>query len=173
MDDTLDLAPLYQNGSTTDTEIEHLVKRLKIPGFRGIFTTATLPGRLPKGFYVLNLDSKGGGTHWVLLEMQNLKRGFYSSSFGDPPPEVFGRKKDVSVTWNSLDCQALNSSACGYFVVGVMLLRKMGYTYEQIWDDVFQHPKKNDRVDRKAEAQRFRNNAVLLHLFKTAMAKIT
>ena len=71
----------------SNLDIEHEARRLKIPGFWGVFMRDALPASPQEGERaVLNLDrSEGQGTHWVAWATapEGLR---YFDSFGLPPP---------------------------------------------------------------------------------------
>ena len=153
------------NKATSESELQSMVDRLGIRDFHGFYSRDELKDiPLKKGFYIINYDTRDGrGTHWAVLEMQTAKKGFYASSFGDPPLEALNSTK-VNISYNNIDVQSLSSQMCGYFCIAYMLLRNRGVPFKQIWSDYFISPDNNSDVSRGAEARRFRNNATLIHL---------
>ncbi len=78
----------------------------------------------PRGCYIINLQSSNNeGTHWVCLCI-NKKQAFYFDSFaGEPLPEVidYCKANKLSLCMNNFIIQNLDSSACGYYCLGIIL----------------------------------------------------
>jgi hypothetical protein len=116
-----------------------MAKDLNILYFRGVFSKDKLKDiKNPQlGNYIINLensvDKKGkplDGTHWLGLKI--FSNGvFYFDSFGVIyPNEIYDFCKrllpNMSIHYNKIDYQNLNSTCCGQFVIHFL---KYGYDY--------------------------------------------
>lgn len=72
------------------------------------------------GRFILNLDYKGMGTHWVgLVHSLDDKLNevyYYFDSFGFKPPAIFA-SNHKPIFYSNVDFQALNSSECGIWCI--------------------------------------------------------
>lgn len=69
---------------------------------------------------VLNLDSIGGGTHWVALSILG-KDACYFDSFGqEPPMSVIRYCRGKTLIYNEFIIQNLNQEACGYYCLAFL-----------------------------------------------------
>ena len=51
------------------------------PRFNGVYSRDTLPAKIKKGAYVINLDEyEDAGTHWIALYVKNKKVVYFDSS---------------------------------------------------------------------------------------------
>lgn len=97
-----------------------LVKKLKIPNFRGVYMRDAMPKKIKiyeKG--IINLDnSTGGGSHWTAYKkFKNIIT--YFDSFGNlqPPLEVmqyFKSSGPVKILYNYNRFQNFNTIYCGH-----------------------------------------------------------
>ena len=78
---------ILPNKALSNVELLDAAKKIKIPGFRGVFVRNNLPrkpGNVECG--ILNLDDASGkGTHWVAWSRAG-KNKFYFDSYGIQPP---------------------------------------------------------------------------------------
>ncbi len=108
-------------------DIDKLCKKLKIP-LVGVFSKDELPAQRQAGFYIVNMQSSVdefgndlSGTHWVGFGIFTNGESFYFDSFGVvPPQEVENYLKPFKpVPYNNLEIQAITSTDCGWWCVGV------------------------------------------------------
>lgn len=104
----------------TNFDIVDLVKKLKIPHFRGVFMRNRLPKKIHRNECgVVNLDNyENEGTHWTAY-MKNGKEIIYFNSYGNlrPPNELVDyflsdSSKNV-IKYNFQSFQNYNSYECG------------------------------------------------------------
>jgi hypothetical protein len=114
----------------TNTQIEKLAKRMKIPlefvGFK-----SNLPKKLKTNkAYIINLDDehdrgsglKNSGSHWTCMQIMEYpngkKEGIYFDSYGAPPPEIVKQRVmedlKMKIPYNTKDIQSLLSEFCGW-----------------------------------------------------------
>ena len=114
----------------TNFDIEHYVKMLGIPYFRGVFMCDELPLK-PQSLEcgIMNFNrSDELGTHWVCF-VRNHDTRIYFDSFGQITPmemqkylktnKEFNRKKSV-IQRNSDIVQRLNTHVCGHLCLVVL-----------------------------------------------------
>lgn len=107
-------------GVTTNTQLDLLARRMRIPFFRGVFMRDTLP--VTSGIHrnesgIVNLDDDSGpGTHWVAYAKRD-DHVVYFDSFGNlrPPNELvqyFGRGVR-RIEYNHAPKQTFDQKICG------------------------------------------------------------
>jgi len=109
------------NKPLTNFDIEDTVKKIWIPGFRGMFTRDRLPRKKWKnecGIFTLN-DSYGRGTHWVAWCKRNNKK-YYFDSYGIQPPQELVSYFKSPVLYNSEQAQGGNDVFCGHLCLYVL-----------------------------------------------------
>ena len=87
-----------------------------------IRTKDNFSGRIKEGYYIINLDNKGGsGTHWTVMKVLD-DMIIYFDSFGIPMPQDVLQKfaKQREVIYNVSQVQDIDSDACGYYVLDFM-----------------------------------------------------
>lgn len=102
-------------------EILHLVKKLKIPHFKGVFMRDKLSKKKkPKTqeCWILNHGSSNtGGTHWTALAKNN-NVAYYFDSFGKLPPPLevidYMNKSSVQLYYNAKKYQKYGTVICGH-----------------------------------------------------------
>ena len=105
------------DNALSTSDIYKILEKMKI-NFNGVYNRDTLPSRLTRGFYILNLDSvKGPGTHWTSFYYNYPKHSIYFDPFGFVPPEETERKIKP-YTYNDVDIQDIDSTACGWYCIG-------------------------------------------------------
>jgi len=93
---------LLSNKPLSNFEIEDAIKKLGVPGYRGVFVRDTLPNK-PRieECGILNLgDSSGNGTHWVAWFKKRNRENYYIDSFGIQAPIELIRYLRVPILYN-------------------------------------------------------------------------
>lgn len=103
----------------TNYDIRKIVKKMKIPHFRGVYMRDTLPIHEPwkDECMVINHDSiQNTGTHWSCY-IKKSENVFYFDSFGKLPPPVelivYLRDK-YNIYYNYKRYQQFNTNICGH-----------------------------------------------------------
>lgn len=104
----------------TNFDIIHLIKKLKIPHFRGVFMRNHLPKKVRKfECGIVNLDNyENEGTHWTAYVKRN-EEVIYFDSYGNlkPPLELINYFLSDSIfnkiRYNYESYQDYNSYVCG------------------------------------------------------------
>ena len=117
---------------TSNTDLEELLKNLKITNFQGCYFKDELNELKPNSSYIINLQSeydkngnRNGGTHWCALVTDNRNNAIYFDSFGSPPPTSIIKllkKYKYKYGYTNKVIQNLRSDLCGYFCVAFIYL---------------------------------------------------
>ena len=114
------LGAILENKPLTTSEIEGVVKELKIKNFRGVFLRDILP-KIPNKTEcgILNLDSTfGHGTHWVCWFKQgDLK--LYFDSYGILPPLELQKYLGKNIFYNTDQIQN-GGVVCGHLCIYIL-----------------------------------------------------
>jgi hypothetical protein len=112
---------------TSNTDLEELLKNLKITNFQGCYFKDELNELKPNSSYIINLQSefndkgnRNNGTHWVALVTDNRSNAIYFDSFGSPPPTSIIKllkKYKYKYGYTNKVIQNIRSDLCGYFAV--------------------------------------------------------
>ena len=138
------------NNTLSNYDIDEILKNYKI-NYNGIYAKNELPEKLKNGFYVINMQSSmdGNGTHWVCLYKINDGYAQYFDSYGFVPPLDIENKLH-KYDYNDRDIQNINSSSCGYYVIGYIKfmngkthLKKCFQTFIKMFSD---NTKKNEYI---------------------------
>jgi hypothetical protein len=121
--------------------------RITQPYFRGVYASDQLPIYSPTAsLYVCNTDpSDAPGTHWIVIFIDDEKRGEYFDSFGRHPSvktfERFLNQNTISWKCNTAAVQHPLSDACGYHCIYFAVHRCIGYDMNAVMnmysDDVW------------------------------------
>ena len=138
---------LSSRNSLSNTDIIRILTDMGIH-INGVYNRDDLP-TLQEGFYVTNLDSKNGeGTHWTGFYYHRL-HSIYFDPYGFPAP-VEIEKKIKPYIFNDIDIQDIDSTACGYYVIGFIkyLYEKQdkGRYFEAFINRFSNDTKKNDNI---------------------------
>ena len=112
---------ILPNKPLSNFKLEDMVKKLRIPSFRGVFLLDTLLKKLnKKECGIVNFDKSGGpGTHWVAW-YKNGKTKIYFYSYGIQPPievvEYLGRP----ICYNADQLQPAWQVFCGHLCLYVL-----------------------------------------------------
>ena len=136
------------NNSLSNTDIVKIVADMGLR-FNGVYSRDDLP-HLREGFYVINLDDhKSKGTHWTAFYYNPTNHSIYFDAFGFPPPEEVERKIKP-YTFNDIDIQDIDSSACGYYCIAFIKFlsnHKDKYKAFETFINLFsEDTKQNDKV---------------------------
>ena len=93
------------------------------PRFNGVYSRNTLPNKIKKGAYVINLDEyENTGTHWVSLFVKT-KYTVYFDSFGvEHIPKEISKFIRNEIKSNMFRIQVYDSIMCGYFCIELLII---------------------------------------------------
>src|ERR1700756_837069 len=117
------------SNETSDSNLDSHLANNK--SFRGAFSSDNLPfvERNSLQTYIVNLQpSNEGGSHWCTI-LEYPKQIYYIDPFGEPPPKnvlKWLKKKGKIFSYNTLDVQGLNSSACGKYCKYIISKASLG-----------------------------------------------
>jgi len=128
---------ILPNKALSNVELLDAAKKIKIPGFRGVFVRDNLPrkpGKVECG--ILNLDDTAGtGTHWVAWYKRD-KEKFYFDSYGiQPPRELVEYLKD-HILYNTERLQPKDQVFCGHLCLYVLKQLTLGRRLQKIVNDL-------------------------------------
>ena len=126
------------NKPLTNFEIFDAVKKLGIPGFRGVFQRYSLPKiSKKKECGILNLDdSTGTGTHWTAW-FRNNRDKYYFDSYGlQPPLEIIDYMKSP-IYYNTEKIQPRDQTFCGHLCLYVLKHMTSGKNLLEIIKDLY------------------------------------
>jgi hypothetical protein len=106
-------------------DIDELVKKMGISNFKGCFYKDTLKKIQPNSSYIINLNSeldekgnRNGGSHWVALHTDDMKRAIYFDSYGEAEPNEIRnllKSNQYKIGHSTKNIQSLMSNLCGFF----------------------------------------------------------
>jgi len=125
----------------------------KYPQYRGCFSCMELKKMKPrKGIYIIKMDDRplrlNEGTHWIMAQFE-LNRAIYFDPFGQLPNTEtlnFMEKANKTMFCNTIDYQAINSHACGYFCILLAIQLFKGKRYEQAIKDFSNSVTENEKI---------------------------
>jgi hypothetical protein len=117
----------------TNTQIESLAKRMKIP-LEGVFFKSQLKElkMKPNRSYIINLEdefdeegNRNEGSHYTCFQYNKYPKGsdqsVYLDSYGvAPPQEVLDFCGVKKMPYNVIDIQSLMNSACGWYCLAFL-----------------------------------------------------
>ena len=109
------------NKPLSNIELLDAVKKIEIPGFRGVFVRDNLPSKSRKGECgILNLDDASGkGTHWVAWSRAGKNKFYFDSNGIQPPLELVKYLKDP-ILHNTERLQPKDQVFCGHLCLYVL-----------------------------------------------------
>ena len=112
---------ISRKNALTYFDIMRIIQSQGVDDFKGVYMKDQLPDKLERGSYIINLQSSkdGGGTHWVCLYHTPTYSYYYDSYGFVPPLEV--QEKIIPYTYNDLEIQDINSTACGFYCIAFVL----------------------------------------------------
>lgn len=147
--------PTVMDQSLTNFDIDDLIKKLKIPNFRGVFMRDTLPKRPRRvecGIMNFNTSAQSG-SHWVCWYKSGSHR-IYFDSFGCICPDELQRylktateyKNDtLCIQRNTDQVQQPNTRICGQLCLYILKQLSDGRKFQ----DVIHSLKKNSSKIRR------------------------
>jgi len=118
------LKPLIgKNEAISNFFIEDVCKKYGIQ-LNGVYMRNTLPEDMPIGNYIVNLEPTNcNGTHWVAIVVGTDQCCTFDSFGVVPCQQSYDllKKKFDKIYYSTKDIQNLNSSACGYFCLGLLI----------------------------------------------------
>ena len=129
---------ILPNKPLSNFELEDVVKRLKIPSFRGVFLLDTLPKKPnKKECGIVNFDQSGGpGTHWV-ARYKNGKTKFYFDSYGVQLPIEVVEYLKSPIHYNANQVQPVGQVFCGHLCLYVLKELGMGLEFQKVLNKLF------------------------------------
>ena len=94
--------------------------------------------RYAQSHYICNLDESGlPGSHWVVVDFQrNTGKIYYFDPYGLPPihDDVLTKLTNdcSSLSWNTHQLQAINTTVCGQYCTIYCLLKSRGFSSNDI-----------------------------------------
>ena len=128
---------VLRNKPLSNIELLDAVKKIEIPGFRGVFVRDNLLSKPWKDECgILNLDDTAGtGTHWVAWYKKD-KEKFYFDSYGiQPPRELVEYLKDP-ILYNTERLQPKDQVFCGHLCLFVLKQLTLGRRLQKIVNDL-------------------------------------
>ena len=125
----------------TNIDILKYVDQVHLPNFRGVFMRDTLP-KTPhvQECGIVNLNtSQQSGSHWVCYYKNSLDR-IYFDSFGQITPMEIQKylktktefDENIAVIQRNTDIvQSIDSSACGYLCLFVLVTLSRGVSFQE------------------------------------------
>lgn len=111
-------------------DIDELVKKMDIKNFKGCFYKDKLKKIHPNSSYIINLNSeldekgnRNGGSHWVALVTDDMKKAFYFDSYGEAEPNEIrhlAKSSQYRIGHSTKNIQSLMSNLCGFFCLGLI-----------------------------------------------------
>lgn len=147
--------------SLSNFTIDSLVHRYlgdKLPFWGGVLCRDELRDKPHKKAYVINMEAaktNGAGTHWVLLYDVSPSFCIYADSYGQNPPlDVLSwmkrSKKKIMISTALL--QNVESTACGYFAIYILIQLYRGYSLQDITTRQF---KDDDETNNETKLRQF------------------
>ena len=129
---------ILPNKPLNNFELEDVVKKLKIPYFRGVFLLDTLPKKLNmKEFGIVNFDKSGGpGTHWVAW-YKNGKTKIYFDSYGVQPPTEVIYYLGKPIYHNTDQVQPVGQVFCGHSCLYVLKELSKRHEFQNVLNNFF------------------------------------
>jgi hypothetical protein len=128
---------ILPNKPLSNFDLEDAAKKIKIPGFRGVFVRDGLPARARKQECgILNLDnSSGNGTHWVAWAKQGGTKYYFDSYGIQPPNELINYCKNP-ILYNSERIQPDGQVFCGHLCLYVLKQLSLGKQFQAVINDL-------------------------------------
>lgn len=122
----------------TNFQIDRFAKRLKIPGWKGVFSRDEIPKKLSqkldeKESYIVNIEplNRGNGTHWVAV-IKDGQEVYYFDSYGMVPvKEVLKRYDDLPLLANTVIMQDLHMHSIYCGMISLYILYAYWYMYDR------------------------------------------
>lgn len=152
---------IAKDHSITNLAIMNICKQYGIPLNACIMKDELTDLKL--GNYIINLENHNqNGSHWIALVV-GTHECVWMDSFGAPPTEMISytlRQHYSRINYNNFIVQNINSNACGYFCIGLLLyLKKHSKQYKTLTGKV------NDYVN-LFEDDTTKNNKILFDYLK-------
>jgi hypothetical protein len=108
-------------------QIDKLLRRCKLPLYRGVFACDRVPTH-SVGFMVVNLDPHDRpGSHWIVVYIAPDRQfGEYFDSFGRPPEGRLRAYLNAYCTrwiYNRMQLQSVVSKYCGHYCIAYCVFR--------------------------------------------------
>lgn len=131
----------------TNIEINKIMKKIKIRGYKGVYMSDELPKIKLNGdkkfSFIMNLDSsKKNGRHWISINVDNNVVEYFDMLYNKTIRKGFltniykllkrnGVKDKIILKTNKKRDQSISSDTCGVFSIDFLRKRAMGQTFEQ------------------------------------------
>ena len=115
-----------------------MVKKFKIPNFKGVFMREEILSLKPAKHecFIYNIDSiNNSGTHWVSVFIKNNKC-YYFDTYGFPPTkELMVYLKDIKYRYNqTFKLQKPDEVICGHLCLYVLICLSQNISFYKILD---------------------------------------
>ena len=131
---------ILPNKPLSNFDLEDVVKKLKIPYFRGVFLvdTCTLPKKPnKKECGIVNFDkSSGPVTHWVAW-YKNGKTKIYFDSYGVQPPIEDINYLGKPICYKTDQVQPVGQVFCGHLCLYVLKELSESHEFQNILNNLF------------------------------------
>ena len=113
---------ISNDNGLSNVEISKILKDKK--DFMGVYSKDKLPKDLKNGWYVVNMENynDGPGTHWVCFKSGSPF--IYFDPYGISPPTDIMQVIPKKLYYNTSQIQDLDSTACGWFCIALILSDK-------------------------------------------------
>ena len=126
---------ILPNKPLSNFELEDVVKRPKIPSFRGVFLLDTLPKKPnKKECGIVNLDKSG--THWVAWYKHGRTKIYFDSYSVQPPIEVV-EYLGSTIRYNTDQLQLAAQVFCGHLCLYVLKELGAGHKFQNVLNKLF------------------------------------
>ena len=129
---------LLENKPLSNVEIQDAVRKLGVPGFRGVYVRDNLPSKpRRKECGILNLDDRTGkGTHWVAWHKKDGEK-YHFDSYGVQPPREMVQCLQKLKFYNTDKIQPKGEVICGHLCLYVLKKLSRGRNFQQVVNDLF------------------------------------
>jgi len=110
-----------RRNALSNFDIMKMIENQGVDDFRMVCMKDQLPDKLERGSYIVNLASSADkkGTHWVCF-YYTPTFSYYFDSFGFIPALEI-QNKITPYMYNDMEIQDIDSTACGYYCVALVL----------------------------------------------------
>ena len=132
----------------TNFDLIEYVRKLKIPKFRGVFMSDTLPRKShEEECGIVNLNtSKSKGSHWTCYYKKGNLRVYFDSFGQITPIEIrnylkSNEERGIGVIQRNTDIvQPYNSVICGHLCLFVLKALSIGWSFQKILNHLNGYP---------------------------------
>ena len=162
----------------TDTQIEDLAERMRIP-LGGVNFKDELPNKLSLNkVYIINIQDsenddgeQNSGTHWTMAYIRETPnkqlQPIYFDPYGCPPPEIvkkiIEKQTNMKCPYTTKDIQSLMNNACGFYCLAIAhFICASKYRTNDLYTDVDNFMDMFDDLNHSID---WKKNEYILHHF--------